>query len=167
MWWCHLFDYSTVSEVFRLVWWGRLFDYSTVSEGFRLVWWLYNRCILQLQVTGFNYLFAHGYFVSSIIIWYKYFSKRKVFIHRYGHKRNYLFWLIRVDLESMRGNSTLWWCSRNARDLGNAEYHFIAITPWSTLARRVSTSLGSLGQIVLNCVFMLNWIAWNRTVFLC
>ena len=25
----------------------------------------------------------------------------------------------------------------------------------------------SMGQIELNCVLMLNWIAWNRTVFVC
>ena len=24
----------------------------------------------------------------------------------------------------------------------------------------------SMGQIELNCVFMLNWIAWNKTVFI-
>ena len=45
--------------------------------------------------------------------------------------------------------------------LGNADYPFIAIIPRSILARSGSTWLG---QIELNCILMLNWIVWNRTV---
>ena len=43
----------------------------------------------------------------------------------------------------------------NAGALGNAEYPFIAIAPRFTLA-----------QIELNCVFMLNWIVWNKTIYM-
>ena len=40
--------------------------------------------------------------------------------------------------------------------LGNVEYSFIAITPWSTLAVVVPERVLSMGQIKLNCVLMLN-----------
>ena len=41
-------------------------------------------------------------------------------------------------------------------------FQFIAIAPRSTLARSSGTL--SKDQTELNCVLMLNWIAWNRTV---
>ena len=47
--------------------------------------------------------------------------------------------------------------------MGNAEYSFIAITPWSTLVAAPDRVLPT-GQIELNCVLMQNWIIWNRTV---
>ena len=37
------------------------------------------------------------------------------------------------------------------RALGNAEYPFIAIAPWSTVAR--SGRVLSMGQIELNCTY--------------
>ena len=36
---------------------------------------------------------------------------------------------------------------------------------WSTPSLSSLPGLLSMGQIELNCVLMLNWIAWNRTVF--
>ena len=50
-----------------------------------------------------------------------------------------------------------WWGSSIAGALGNAEYPFIAIC----------AQILSMGQIELNCVLMLNWIAWHGTVFVC
>ena len=53
------------------------------------------------------------------------------------------------------------WSSSDAGALENVDYPFIAIAPRSTgLGRALS-----MGQIELNCVLMLNWITWNRTVF--
>ena len=54
-----------------------------------------------------------------------------------------------------------WWDSSNAGALGNAEYPFIAIAPGGVAPARVL----SMGQIERNCVLMVNWIVWNRTVF--
>ena len=55
---------------------------------------------------------------------------------------------------------------------GNAENHFIAIAPWSTLARNGSTywlnktnGILMLNWIVWIRTVWLNWIAWNRNVF--
>ena len=42
---------------------------------------------------------------------------------------------------------------------------FIVIAPKSTLAW--SSNTWSMGQIELNCIIMINWIAWNRTVGTC
>ena len=44
----------------------------------------------------------------------------------------------------------------------HTEYTFTAIAPRSTLA---PDSVLSMGQIEVNCVIMLNWIVWNKTVF--
>ena len=54
--------------------------------------------------------------------------------------------------------------SSNAGALGNAEYPFIAITP--RLEVEAPDRALSIGRIELNCVFMLNWIVWNRTVLI-
>ena len=78
----------------------------------------------------------------------------------------------------------LWWGSSNAGALGNVEYLFIAITPWSTLAwsrgtwlspiygsnRTKLCSYAKLNCLKYNCfwhwncVLTLNWIIWYRTV---
>ena len=59
-----------------------------------------------------------------------------------------------------------WWGSSNPGALGNAEYSFIAIAPWSTSAGVVIPDrVLSMGQIELNCELMLNWIVCNRTVY--
>ena len=69
-----------------------------------------------------------------------------------------------------------WWSSSNAGAFGNVEYHFIAITPRSTLALSGRTLFGPIYLAVLldpcqielfniQTVLMLNWIVWNRTVF--
>ena len=85
---------------------------------------------------------------------------------------------------SWMGQWTIWWWgSSNAGDLGNAEYHFIAIAPRSTLAWSGSTWSGPIygynrtklstyaklkvwKRTILywNFILMLNWITWNRTV---
>ena len=83
------------------------------------------------------------------------------------------------------GTKTIWWWgSSRVGALGNAEDLFIAIVPGSTLARSGSTCLGSIygsNRFKLciyaklnclkencfwnwNCVLMLNWTVWNRTV---
>ena len=50
-----------------------------------------------------------------------------------------------------------WRDSSNAGALGNAEYPFMAIAPWSTLTRVVTPDrVLSVGQIELNCVLTLN-----------
>ena len=61
---------------------------------------------------------------------------------------------------------TIWWCySSNAGALGNAEYPSwpslqCPLWPGGIAPDRVL----SLGQIELNCVLMLNWITWSKTV---
>ena len=57
-----------------------------------------------------------------------------------------------------------WWGCRNAGALGNAEYTFSAIAARSALAW--SGRVLSMALISLNCVLMLNWIVWNRTVYI-
>ena len=60
-----------------------------------------------------------------------------------------------------------WWLSMNAGALGNAKCPFIAIALRSTLTGVVIPDrLLSMGQIELNPVLMLNWIVWNRTVYI-
>ena len=64
-----------------------------------------------------------------------------------------------------------WWGFSNTGALGNVEYLFIAIAPRSTLAWSGSTWYGPIhgsDRTVshLNCVLMLNWIVWNRTVYM-
>ena len=51
--------------------------------------------------------------------------------------------------------------------LGNAANPFIAIAPGTTLAwSGCSDRVLSMGQIDLNCILMLNWIVWKRSVFI-
>ena len=60
-----------------------------------------------------------------------------------------------------------WWESSNAGALGNAKYPFIAITSRSTLAwSGTPDRVLSMGPIKLNSERMLNWIAWNKIVYL-
>ena len=60
-----------------------------------------------------------------------------------------------------------WWGSSNAGALENEEYPFITIALKSTLFRSGITCSGPIygSNKKLNCVLMLNWIAWNRTVW--
>ena len=52
-------------------------------------------------------------------------------------------------------------------ELWSAEHPFIAIDPRSTLVQNGSTWLGPIyGLNRTNCIFMLNWIVWIRTVWL-
>ena len=94
-----------------------------------------------------------------------------------------IHWLLlckRIDLHqcvSWIWHETIWWYgSNNAGALGNAEYSFIAIDPWSTLARSGSTwKVRMYGPNILkqcirlfwNCVFMLNWTVWNFKEIYC
>ena len=72
---------------------------------------------------------------------------------------------IATTLRRRGGHYTIW-DSSNAGALGNVEYPSIAITPRSTLAQVVATDrVLSMARVELNCVLMLNLIAWNRTVF--
>ena len=49
--------------------------------------------------------------------------------------------------------------------IGNAKYPFIAITPIPLLPGLVALErVLSMGQTELNCVLMLNWTVWNRTI---
>ena len=58
-----------------------------------------------------------------------------------------------------------WWGSNNAGDLGNAEYPFVPSLPGSPWPGEVAPDrVLSMGQIELNYVLMLHWIAWNRAV---
>ena len=70
-----------------------------------------------------------------------------------------------------------WWCSSNAGALGNAEYSSLLSLPDRLCPGLVAPDrVLSMGQIELNrgfksllflhlnCVLMLNWIAWNRFV---
>ena len=60
-----------------------------------------------------------------------------------------------------------WWSSCDAGALGNVEKTFIAIAPRSTLARKRSIWEGPIyGLNKTNCILMLNWIVWIRTVWL-
>ena len=55
----------------------------------------------------------------------------------------------------------------HAGALGNVDHPFIAIAPRSTLAWNGSTWLGPIcGLNRTNCILMLNWIVWIRTVWL-
>ena len=59
-----------------------------------------------------------------------------------------------------------WWGPSGAGALGNAEYSFIAIAPRFTLARSGSTRYGPIyGSSRTNCILMLNWIVWIKTVW--
>ena len=57
-----------------------------------------------------------------------------------------------------------WWGSINAGALGNAEYSFIAIAPWSIFWPGVVAPdrVLSMGEIELRCILMQNLIVWNR-----
>ena len=63
-------------------------------------------------------------------------------------------------------HETIWcWGSSNDGAMGNRKYSFSDISPRSTLARVVAhDTVLSMSQTEVNCVLMLNWIAWNRTV---
>ena len=65
-----------------------------------------------------------------------------------------------------------WWGPSNAGALGNVEYPLVAIVPWSTMSTNKcpwydSNRVLSMGQTELNCAIIINWNAWNWTVFVC
>ena len=61
-----------------------------------------------------------------------------------------------------------WWGFSKAGALKNVVYPFIAIAPRSTLVIVVIPDrVISVDQTELNCVLMLNWIDWNRTILAC
>ena len=55
----------------------------------------------------------------------------------------------------------IWKGSSDVEASENAEYPFIAYAPGLVVLDRAI----SMGLIERNCVQMLNWIIWNRTVF--
>ena len=60
-----------------------------------------------------------------------------------------------------------YWGSSDAGALGNVEQPFIVIAPWSTLSRNGTTWPPPIdGLNSTNCIFMLNWIVWIRTVWI-
>ena len=65
-------------------------------------------------------------------------------------------------------HKTIWsWGSSDAEALGDAGHPFIAIPPKSNLARDGGTWYGPIYRLNrTNCILMLNWIVWNRTVCL-
>ena len=58
-----------------------------------------------------------------------------------------------------------WWGFSNAWALGNDYFPFIAIGLLWPGVVAPDRDL-SIGQIELNCILMLNWIAWNKTVLM-
>ena len=87
----------------------------------------------------------------------------------------------RERVRDIRASGTTWWwwwyiyiyiyiycpVGCDVCDLGNVDHSFITIAPRSTLAWNASTWEGPInGSNRTKCILVLNWILWNRTVWL-
>ena len=65
------------------------------------------------------------------------------------------------------GPIPIWWWGSSNRALKNVEYPFTTSLPGPHWPGVVAPDrVLSVGQIELKCVLMLNWIVWNRTVYM-